>query len=87
MEKSKHLTSLTTEQLIAQRKKTLGAFAGLGIVMFCAAVFLVYRAIVSNQPALIAVAIGCSISFLPLIVNLGMVNKEIKTRRENGENI
>lgn len=84
--KPSHLSLMTTEQLIAQRKKTIGASAGLGIVMLASIAFLIYQAITNNRPALIAVALGSSMCFLPLLINLGMLNKELKSRSANGNN-
>ncbi|RZK25567.1 MAG: hypothetical protein EOO43_05195 [Flavobacterium sp.] len=83
MQNTTKLTDLTTEQLLEQKKKLTGVTIGLGVVMLAAAIFLVYRAVVSNQPAFIAIAIGCSVSFLPTIIRLGQINTELKSRSRN----
>ena len=80
MKNNTPFASLSTEQLIEQKKKLTGIFLGLGIVNVSACSFLFYQAIVSHKPALMAVAICCGMTFLPAVVRLTQLKKEIKSR-------
>ncbi|RYY54485.1 MAG: hypothetical protein EOO09_14165 [Chitinophagaceae bacterium] len=84
MKKTQPLSEQPTQQLLIQRKKLTAALTGLGIFMVLACAFLLYYAITAKQPAMLAVVFGCTMSFVPLLISLGQLNKEIKTRTDAG---
>ena len=80
MKENNKLTALTTEELQTKYKKSKGVVLGLGIVMLFASITLIYVAITTKNYAFIAVAIGSSMSFLPMIIEFKQIEKEIKSR-------
>lgn len=82
MKKGASLSELSLEELQKKKKTLQGAAIGLGIVMLVACITLVYLAITSKKTSLLAVVIGCSITFLPCLISLGQINSELKTRTD-----
>jgi len=80
MKKTKPLNELSLDELQQKKKLVLGATIGLGIVMLIACIVLVYVAIIAKQPALLAIAVSCPATFLPIFINLQKLNNEIKNR-------
>ena len=80
MKENNKLAALTTEELQTKYKKSKGVVLGLGIVMLFASITLIYVAITTKNYAFIAVAIGSSMSFLPMIIEFKQIEKEIKSR-------
>jgi hypothetical protein len=80
--KNKKLSELTLEELEAKKKHLKGAAIGLGSVMAIASILLIYLGMKTKNYALIAVAIGCSVAFLPMFASLGQINSEIKSRED-----
>lgn len=80
MKENNKLAALTTEELQTKYKKSKGIVLGLGIVMLFASITLIYVAITTKNYAFIAVAIGSSMSFLPMIIEFKQIEKEIKSR-------
>jgi hypothetical protein len=80
MEENNKLKELTLEELQTKYKKSKSAIIGLGIVMIIAIITLIYLAIRNENYALIAVAIGSSITFLPSLMVLKQIEAEIKSR-------
>jgi ABC-type bacteriocin/lantibiotic exporter with double-glycine peptidase domain len=83
MKKIIPLTELSLEELNNKKKTVTGAVIGLGIVMLVACTLLIYLSITAKKTSLIAVAICCPIMFLPILINLQQINKEIKARIQN----
>ncbi len=80
---------LSTAQLIKRRNLLKGASIGLGIVVIIAIGILMYIFITngfgdipfaSTIPALML-----PVFFLPMLVHLGQLNKEIKNRKQKSE--
>ncbi len=80
MKENNKLAALTKEELQTKYKKSKGVVIGLGIVMLFASITLIYVAITTENYAFIAVAIGSSMSFLPMIIDFKQIEKEIKSR-------
>lgn len=80
MKENDKLKELTLEELQTKYKKSKDAVIGLGIVILIAVMTLIYLAVRNKNYALIAVAIGSSITFLPSIVVLKQIETEIKSR-------
>ncbi len=80
MMKNKLSESSLTE--LAEKKKQLkGAAIGLGIVMGIAICILFYLTLKSKNYVLIAIIPACLLMFLPILINLGQLNTEIKSRQ------
>lgn len=80
MKENNKLAALTKEELQTKYKKSKGVVLGLGIVMLFASITLIYVAITTENYAFIAVAIGSSMSFLPMVIEFKQIEKEIKSR-------
>jgi divalent metal cation (Fe/Co/Zn/Cd) transporter len=81
MKENNKLAAFSTEELQNKYKKSKAAVIGLGIVMLFALITLIYLAITGPNYSLLAVAIGCSMAFLPSIIALKQMEKEIKSRK------
>ncbi|MEG1591315.1 hypothetical protein [Chryseobacterium sp.] len=79
--KANKLSELSIEELESKKKTILSATIGLGIVMILACCALFYFAISSKNFALIAVAIGGSLTFVPSLISISQINSEIKSRK------
>lgn len=77
---SKKLKDYSLEELIQKKKKTTGVLIGFSLVMLMASVTLVYFAIKQKNYALIAVACGGLTQIGLLMIYIGNLNKEIKSR-------
>ncbi|WP_166336387.1 hypothetical protein [Sphingobacterium chungjuense] len=77
---SKKLKDYSLEELIQKKKKTAGILLGFAVVMLVASVTLIYLAIKQKNYALIAVACGGVMQIGLLMVQVGNLNKEIKSR-------
>ena len=73
--------NLTLEELQEKRRKAKAVAIGMGIVMLLAITYLIYTAVTTKNYAFIAIAAGCSVTFLPVIISLNQMNTEIKSRR------
>ena len=85
MKETKKLPELTLEELIKKKNQLKGAVTGLSIVMCIACLVLLWLSVSSVNAvnyALIAVFIGCSVSFLPMITGLSKLDSEIKSRNK-----
>ncbi len=85
MNQNKKLSSLTLEELIKKKNQAKGAVIGLSIILCIAAlIFIVIsvNSINSINYALIAVFMGSSVSFIPMIMGLNQIEKEIKSRNQ-----
>ncbi|WP_154658460.1 hypothetical protein [Eisenibacter elegans] len=82
MAKNKKLSTLTLEELFAEKKKRQVILMGLGIAMLTACGIFVFLAIKNKNYALIVIASGCLITLQPLISNLNQVKKEIQKREQ-----
>jgi hypothetical protein len=80
MKANSKLSELTLEELMKKKKQSKSAAIGLGIVMVIACIILITLAIKNSSYALIGVAIGSSISFLPMWIALNQIDEEIKSR-------
>ena len=78
--KDKKLTDLTLEELQERYKKSKGSAIGISIVMVIAVIALIYLSLETKNYALIAVAISCSITLLPMFMSLNQIATEIKSR-------
>ncbi len=79
--KANKLSELSIEELESKKKTILSATIGLGIVMIIACCTLFYFAITSKNFALIAVAVGSSLTLMPCFISIGQINAEIKSRK------
>lgn len=80
MKKGTSLSELTLAELKTKKKGIQSATIGLGIVMLISFFVLLYLAITSKKPALMAIG-GCfSITLLPVLISLKQINEEIKKR-------
>lgn len=79
--KANKLSELTIEELESKKKTILSATIGLGIVIILACCALFYFAISSKNFALIAVAIGGSLTFVLSLIGISQINSEIKSRK------
>jgi uncharacterized membrane protein YqjE len=79
----KDLSMLSVAELHEKKKKLTTVYIALGFLMVLAVTALIYLAIRNKNYALIAVAAGSCITFLPGLVSLIDVNKEIKKRNLN----
>ncbi|SHH07426.1 hypothetical protein SAMN05444372_11426 [Flavobacterium micromati] len=82
MTKKKQLSELTLIELYIEKKKRKGIVTGLGIIMLIAIGILIIIAVKNKNNALIAIAIGCTITLMPSIAYLGQIEKEIKLRKK-----
>lgn len=82
MKEAEDLSSLTAEQLADKKKKLTSIYIGLAIPMLLAFAALIYFSIKTKNYALIAVALGTSITLLPGFVNIGAINTELKKREQ-----
>lgn len=80
MKKIKPLKDLSLDELQQRKKMMLGVVIGLGSVILIAGIFVLYVAITTKKPGLIAVAVCGPISFLSNFINLQKINSEIKKR-------
>jgi hypothetical protein len=75
---------LTDEKLLKKRDLLKGASIGLGIVYILAIAILIYLFVTrgtQNVPSAILIPIFAMIAvFIPLLINLSLLNKEIKSR-------
>jgi len=75
---------LTDEKLLKKRDLLKGASIGLGIVYILAIAILIYLFVTrgtQNVPSTILIPIFAMIAvFIPLLINLSLLNKEIKSR-------
>lgn len=75
---------LTNEKLLKKRGLLQGASIGLGIVFVLATTILIYLLTAKgfdNVPiATLIPVFTMSITFVPLLINLSLMNKEIKSR-------
>ncbi|REC46413.1 hypothetical protein [Chryseobacterium pennipullorum] len=78
--KNNKLSELTLEELQTKRKSLQNMTIGFGIVILMACITIMFLSVKIKNPALIAVAIGCLITLMPSIINLGQINNEIKSR-------
>ena len=83
MKQSDDLKNLSVEELHEKKKKLKGMIIGIAIPMALAFIALIYLAVKNKNYALIAVAIGCSITLLPGFIVLNGINNEIKNRSES----
>ncbi|MCX8531035.1 hypothetical protein [Chryseobacterium luquanense] len=81
MMKPNKLSDLSLEKLESKKKTVQSLAIGLGIVMLIACSILFYFAITSKNFALIAVAIGSLMSLMPILISIGQINAEIKSRK------
>lgn len=82
MKSNKPLTELSLAELLEKKKKSKAAALGLGIVMLIANIISISLAIKNNNFALIGVAIGSSLTLLPLVMSLKQIDEEIKKREQ-----
>ena len=85
MKNNNNISELSNEKLIKRRNLLKGFLIGIGIVWIFMIAFLVY--IYINQgfskvsfPTLLPICI-LPITLMPLIINVGLLNKEIKSRK------
>ncbi|ALR30669.1 hypothetical protein ATE47_09080 [Chryseobacterium sp. IHB B 17019] len=75
---------LNDEKLLKKRDLLKGASIGLGIVYILAIAILIYLFVTrgtQNIPLAIFIPVFAMIAvFIPLLINLGLLNKEIKSR-------
>jgi hypothetical protein len=75
---------LNDEKLLKKRDLLKGASIGLGIVYILAIAILIYLFITrgsQNVPLAILIPVFAMIAvFIPLLINLSLLNKEIKSR-------
>lgn len=83
MKKTAELSALSLEELIEKKKKLKSIYIGISIPMVLACTALIYFAIKSKNYALIAVAMGCSITLMPAFIEMASVNNEIKKRNKS----
>lgn len=81
MMKPNKLSDLSLEKLESKKKTVQSLAIGLGIVILIASSILFYFAIASKNFALIAVAIGSLMSLMPILISIGQINTEIKSRK------
>ncbi|WP_159474077.1 hypothetical protein [Chryseobacterium sp. 18068] len=79
--KANKLSELSIEELESKKKTILNATIGIGSVMLIACCAIFYFAITSKNFALIAVAIGSSMTLMPSFISIGQINNEIKSRK------
>lgn len=79
--KTNKLSELSIEELESKKKMVLSAIIGLGIVMIIACCLLFYFAMTSKNFALIAVAIGSTLTLMPSFISIGQINAEIESRK------
>lgn len=82
MKEAEKLSSLSAEQLAEKKKKLTSIYIGLAIPMLLAFASLIYFSIKTKNYALIAVALGTSVTLLPGFVNIGAINTELKKREQ-----
>ena len=82
MKLQKKLSDHTYEELKSKQKKLTSLVFVFGIFMLLASIFLIYSAIHTKNYAFIAIAMATSIAILPLIIQLLIVNKEIRIRED-----
>lgn len=81
MKTNHKLSELPMEKLLARKKTMMGGAIGLGLVMLIACAILLYLSFQEKNLRILTVASTVSvISYLPSMINLGLVNKEIKLR-------
>lgn len=83
MKKADNLEGLSLEELHAKKKKLKSILIGISIPMVIACLTLLYLSIKTKNYALIAVAMGCSITMLPAFAGLGAIDKEIEKRSQS----
>ncbi|MFD2286563.1 hypothetical protein GJU39_16685 [Pedobacter petrophilus] len=74
---------ITIDELIIKRKKIIGAGIGLGIVAIIAFAIIFYIAITKKNYALMGLTGGITIPFLPILIYLKQLDKEISLRNAN----
>ncbi|MFV0165429.1 hypothetical protein OBK11_04130 [Empedobacter falsenii] len=82
MNTKKNLSEYTDEELLITQKQTKNIVIIFGSFMFLAFIFFIYTAIKTSNYAFIAIGCGTSVSLMPLIAKLSMINKEIKSRQK-----
>lgn len=81
MKTNHKLSELPMEKLLARKKTMLGGEITLGLVMLIACSILLYHSFQEKNMKILTVASTVSvISYLPTMINLGLVNREIKLR-------
>ncbi|UKT64921.1 hypothetical protein [Pedobacter mucosus] len=76
-----NLSEQSLEYLIKQRNLLKGAAIGLIIVLILAFIIILFVAIKKKTYGLIAVLPASMIAFLPILIRLGQINAEIKSRQ------
>lgn len=82
MNNKENLSELTTAQLTEKKKKLTSTFTGIAVAMVIIFAALIYFAIKSKNYALIAVAMGSSITLLPGFTSIAQINAELKKRQK-----
>ncbi len=82
MAKNKKISELSLNELYVEKKKSKGILIGFGIVIIIACGILFFLAVKNENYALMAVATGSFITFIPSISRLGQIEKEIKNREQ-----
>ena len=81
MKRKNPFSELSIEELDAKKKMLRGIVYGFGIVMLTAFCILIYLALTKEKSLyLIAIAFGCTLTFLPTLINFSLLNSEIKSR-------
>lgn len=83
MKKTDDLSTLSIDELLEKKKKLKGIIIGIAIPMVIACLTLVYLSVKTKNYALIAVAMGSSITMLPGFVSMSAINNEIKKRNHS----
>lgn len=82
MNTKKNLSEYTDEEPIATQKQTKNIVTAFGGFIFMAFIFFIYTAIKISNYAFIAIGCATSISLMPLVAKLSVINKKIKLRKK-----
>jgi len=82
--KQNKISEFTKEQLIKKKELLKGIAIGFGIIYLVIVILLIYILLNSSKSISIAALIPIfvlPVTFNPIFMNLGMINKELKSRK------
>ncbi len=82
MSKPEEFKNLTTAELLQKRDKTKTIVSVLAGFMGVALIVLIYTVIKTKNYAFLGVAVGSSLTMLPLVMRLKAINDELKQRNQ-----
>lgn len=75
------LSEVSLAELELRKKKLIRLAYISGVMIFLCVAAILFLAIKSGNYALIAVACGSALTYIPMWINLNLINKEIQSRK------